>query len=172
MTVTQEGVAAQIIIPANGANAVALSSLFVWSPVTGAQRYVLTVGTTPGGAELLTTPEIAQNSFTVSGLPASTLLYARVRTKFDATTWTSSDISFTTVDHVSSVQVLGAQTPSPVVSGQSTQYGANAGTSVNRLHRIRRLCTATLSATGLPAGASATFTPSSVTSSASNQFAS
>src|SRR5439155_20685818 len=110
--------------------------------------------------------EIAQTSATVPNLPASRLLYARLRTKFVTPTlaWTQTDISFTTVDHVSSVQgvqVLGAQTPNPVVHGQSTQYGAGASTSVKiAFTGSGGTCTANLSATGLPTGASATFAPS------------
>ena len=171
VTVTQEGLAALFSLPVEGMNPVATSSLFIWSSVSAAQRYVLTIGTTPGGADLWDTGEVAQTSAPVTNLPASRLLYARVRTKFDATTWTQSDISFTTVDHASSLQVPGAQTPSPVVAGQSTQYGTSAGSSVQiAFTGSGGGCTTVLSASGLPSGATATFAPGSVTSSASNQF--
>ena len=115
MTVTQEGVAALFIAPSNGANAVATTLLFRWTFVTGALRYVLTIGTTPGGADVVDTGEIAQTTYNVANMPPSRLLYARLRTKFDAHHRGRRPISSSRRSTTStSVQVLGAQTPSPV----------------------------------------------------------
>src|SRR6185436_4484983 len=171
VNVTQEGLAAIIFSPANGATSVHTTSPFQWLAVSGAQSYALTVGTTPGGSDLVNTGEITQTSWVVSNLPASRLLYARIRTRFDAVTTTQHDITFTTVDRVSSLQLLGAQSPNPIAAGSTAQYGANASSSVKvSFTGALGTCTVTFSATGLPSGATATFSPASATSSATSQF--
>ncbi|PYK58642.1 MAG: hypothetical protein DME43_10880, partial [Verrucomicrobia bacterium] len=66
---------------------------------------------------------------------------------------------------INKVTVVGAQTPSPVVPGNSVSYGNTAANSVNvTFNGNNSTCSVTLSASGLPAGATATFTPSSFSS--------
>jgi hypothetical protein len=171
-TVTQEGLAAQFITPANGSTTVSTSWNFGWTQV-GGLKYILLVGTTPGGSDILNTGELngTTTSNLVSNMPASRLLFARVRTKWSTNQFTNADISFTTLDRLTGVTVLGSQAPSPVIAGSTAQYGAGASTSVKASFTgSGGGCTVTMSATGLPTGATATFTPSSFPSSAVDQF--
>src|SRR4029077_18285008 len=53
VTVFQEGLAALISLPGNGQNPVSTTPLVAWGSVPGAVKYSLTLGTTPGAADLL-----------------------------------------------------------------------------------------------------------------------
>src|SRR5205823_9038096 len=77
-----------------------------------------------------------------------------------------TDVKFTDAG-INKVTVVGAQTPNPVLPGNSTTYGnGTAANSVNVTFSGNAVsCPVTLSVTGgLPAGATATFTPSSFSS--------
>src|SRR5438105_8421045 len=75
-----------------------------------------------------------------------------------------AEVEFTDAG-INKVTVVGAQTPSPVVPGNSVSYGNTAANSVNvTFNGNNSTCSVTLSASGLPAGATATFTPSSFSS--------
>ena len=66
----------------------------------------------------------------------------------------------------------GAQTPNPVIAGNTAQYGANAANSVEVQFNgnTNNNCTVNLSViSGLPSGATATFSPASVTGVGSNE---
>jgi subtilisin family serine protease len=67
---------------------------------------------------------------------------------------------------IQSVTVLGLQTPSPVVAGNFATYGSSATNSVRvRFNGNNGSCTVSLSVSaGLPAGATATFDPASLSS--------
>ena len=70
--------------------------------------------------------------------------------------------TFTDATHLRDVTVLGAQTPNPVTPGNSATYGTVAANSVQVRFNGNGNCTVNLSATGLPAGATAAFAPSSL----------
>src|SRR5207249_11364443 len=77
-----------------------------------------------------------------------------------------ADVKFTDAG-INKVTVVGAQTPSPVLPGNTATYGnGTAANSVNvTFNGNNNQCTVDLSVTaGLPAGATATFTPSSFSS--------
>ncbi len=168
VTVRQEGLAGLFAAPANGATNVKTTNVtFAWSAQAGAQSYDLMIGTTLGAFDVYDSGEMTTTTRIVPTLPASRLLYGRIRTRWDATTTTAQDITFTTVDRISGLQVLGSQTPNPVVAGGSVQYGAGAANSVKASFTgSLGTCSATFGATGLPTGATATFTPTSAASSA------
>jgi Bacterial Ig-like domain (group 3)/Galactose oxidase, central domain len=86
------------------------------------------------------------------------------------TTFTDS-VSF----QIGSVTVLGAQDPNPVLAGNNAQYGADAAHSIAVTFNANgggsgtTSCTANLSVSaGLPSGATAAFSPSSLTTSGSS----
>ena len=81
MTVFQEGFAALFISPTNGAINVKTTNVFMaWSAQTGVQSYRLTIGTTLGAADVYDSGEVTATTRTVPSMPASRLLYARLRT--------------------------------------------------------------------------------------------
>jgi hypothetical protein len=75
----------------------------------------------------------------------------------------TAQATFTDATHLRDITVLGSQTTNPVTAGNSTTYGTTAATSVQVRFNGNGSCTATLAAVGLPSGATATFTPSTVT---------
>jgi hypothetical protein len=52
---------------------------FAWSAVAGASGYELQVGTTPGGTDLFESGVVTEQMLQVSSLPATGIVYARVR---------------------------------------------------------------------------------------------
>src|SRR5436190_6284909 len=75
-----------------------------------------------------------------------------------------AEVEFTDAG-INKVTVVGAQTPSPVVPGNGVNYGSTAANSVNvTFNGNNNTCSVSLSASGLPAGAAATFSPSSFSS--------
>jgi hypothetical protein len=67
--------------------------------------------------------------------------------------------TFTDSTSLKSVAVTGSQSPNPIVSGGAATYTIAVGFNGNNSS-----CTANLTVSGLPAGASGSFSPSSVTS--------
>src|SRR5438477_2129823 len=75
-----------------------------------------------------------------------------------------ADVEFTDAG-INKVNVVGAQTPSPLVPGNGVSYGSTAANSVNvTFNGNNNTCSVSLSASGLPAGAAAAFSPSSFSS--------
>src|SRR6185295_12301796 len=68
---------------------------FTWTPVSSALGYRLTVGSSAGASDLGDTGEVAGTSVLVPGLPANSLIFARLSTHF-AAGWQWQDIQFTT----------------------------------------------------------------------------
>jgi subtilase family serine protease len=68
--------------PVNGQLAVATPSTFTWSTVQGSQNYLLVVGTTVYGSDLVNSGVLpaSQSSFAVPKLPAGKVLYATLLT--------------------------------------------------------------------------------------------
>lgn len=97
-----------------------------------------------------------------------------VRFTLTATGQTSgrtAQATFTDATGLNSVTMLGTQTPTPVAPGGSVSYGAAASSSVQVRFNGNGSCTVSLTASGLPAGASATFAPTGLTgASTGNQF--
>jgi YDG domain-containing protein/Big-like domain-containing protein/MBG domain-containing protein len=97
-----------------------------------------------------------------------------VRFTLTATGQTSgrtAQATFTDNTGLNSVTMLGTQTPTPVTPGGSATYGTIASNSVQVRFNGNGSCTVTLSVSGLPAGATAGFAPTSLTgTSTGNQF--
>lgn len=100
--------------PAAGATGVSRTPTLAWSPATGATGYLLNVGTTPGGTNILNNVDVGNvNSYVIPAantLNYSTMYYIRVVPTNNLGTITNcSDSSFTTV-----------AVPCPSVSAPST----------------------------------------------------
>ena len=87
--------------PVDGSVKVDLKRPFKWEAVPGAASYVLQVGTTPGGNDLLDTGETRATSHKIPPLPSGQVLFARLRTKFEVpevglgkSQWGNSDVRF------------------------------------------------------------------------------
>ena len=80
--------------------------------------------------------------------------------------------TFTDGARIQSVAMLGPQSPNPVPAGQSAQYGSVATSSLRVAFNglLVGTCTVSLSASNLPAGVTANFSPS-VLSGTAGQFA-
>ncbi len=83
--------------PVNGQLGVAVPTTFTWSTVAGAQSYILVVGTTVYGSNLVNSGVLpaSQSSLSVPGLPHGRLLYATLLTLVDGT-WTFQLVGFGT----------------------------------------------------------------------------
>ncbi|MDP9074321.1 MAG: Ig domain-containing protein [Actinomycetota bacterium] len=71
---------ATMTYPTNGQLNVDTTRAFTWSTIPDAYAYVLWIGTTPGGSELLSSSYLppSQASFTVPALPSGPTLYATI----------------------------------------------------------------------------------------------
>jgi hypothetical protein len=74
----------------------------------------------------------------------------------------TAQATFTDATHLRDVTVLGSQTTNPVIAGSATTFGTTAATSVQVRFNGNGTCTVTLSASGLPSGATASFAPSTL----------
>jgi PKD repeat protein len=94
-TVTPDRVA--FTYPTAGQQNINTITPFSWSPATGAQGYQLTIGTKPGGADLVNSGILAAGvtSYREPALPTGTTLYAKIVAKINGS-WTDYQaISFT-----------------------------------------------------------------------------
>ncbi len=84
--------------PLNGQANVARSLIVSWSTIAQAQGYVLVVGTTKHGSDLVNSGVLpaSTSSFSVSSLPAGTTLYATLLTETNGAWTRYQDIVFTT----------------------------------------------------------------------------
>ncbi len=64
--------------PTNGSTIPGGTAGLTWTTVDGAANYKVTVGTTPGGSDVLNTTVIGSTSLLNTPLPASTTLYAKI----------------------------------------------------------------------------------------------
>src|SRR4051812_7868091 len=121
----------------------------------------------------MTIPAGSNGEFVLSPYFIVELRHLGVRfhvTALGAQTTMQADVYFTD-SNPQELLLLGAQTPSPVVRGNTASYGTTAATSVRlRFGGNNDPCTVTLSVTGLPSGAIATFTPNPVVSTGADQF--
>lgn len=87
---------AQLTRPTMGSTGVDTTQPFAWTTVDGANSYYFTIGTTPGGRDVVDTGEIGSTSDLVrSTLPDDKMLYARVYTLYGGKWRNSDDVSFT-----------------------------------------------------------------------------
>ncbi|MDP9956548.1 hypothetical protein J2X97_002207 [Epilithonimonas hungarica] len=149
-TVTTAPSCTTLTSPANESTVSAGNSVFTWPTVATAVNYKLSIGTTPGGSDVLNTT-VAGNSLNVS-LPTNSTLYAKVtptNSNGDATGCTeitfntNSTISYcgpitasATVYPISSVTFNGTTKTSAATTGgpayedyTSTVFNATVGTS-------------------------------------------
>jgi len=97
ITITARPPIATLTHPVNGQSGVATSTTFTWVPIAGAQNYLLAIGTTPGGTNVLRTGLIAPTAtgYAVAKMPAHQRLYAAILTEVNGT-WGSQSVTFST----------------------------------------------------------------------------
>jgi hypothetical protein len=86
---------AMMVYPYAGASDVSATETFVWSGVSEAQAYRVTVGTTPGGSDIADSGETRATRFEVTGVQPGQTLYAQVATQL-RDTWAVDAVTFTT----------------------------------------------------------------------------
>ncbi len=84
--------------PIYGQGSITTPSAFAWTTVAVAQNYLLTVGTTMYGSDLVNSGPLppTQSSFPVSSLPAAKVLYATLYTKVGGTWVYHAPVTFAT----------------------------------------------------------------------------
>lgn len=126
---------ATVFDPPDGASDVSVQKTLRWSGVSGAQAYVLWIGSSAGGADVLTTPETASTAYTPARIPANQQLFARLWTKAGGI-WRYADSRFTTApaavlitpaNGASEVDLTEITTWTPVATAQA--YYLYVGTS-------------------------------------------
>ncbi|MBT8309187.1 MAG: T9SS type B sorting domain-containing protein [Flavobacteriaceae bacterium] len=91
-----------LINPLAGSTNVAVDATISWDPVTGVTGYIISLGTTPGGTDIINqVPVGTSNSFTPPvGMPDNTLVYVTITLFFfDQPDITCPSQSFTTEDY-------------------------------------------------------------------------
>ncbi|HZS52607.1 MAG TPA: YDG domain-containing protein, partial [Bryobacterales bacterium] len=124
----------------------------VESPDDGDGPHVLTPTADPAG-----------NISAQFPIEANDIGIAFTLTATGGTSGLTAQTTFTDTTHLKAIKVLGAQTPNPVVAGNSATYGTTASNSIEVDFNGNGSCPVTLSATGLPTGATAAFAPGSLT---------
>mgnify|MGYP001824573189 CR=1 FL=1 len=91
----------QLSYPLNGATDIPVSATITWPAVAGINGYLISLGTTPGGEEILSSLPIGVNNFYAAptGLPENTQIYVTIGlVLFDAPPIICSSETFTTID--------------------------------------------------------------------------
>jgi hypothetical protein len=143
-TFTAVPLAARLIHPTANTVVQPNGNTFWWTAVPQVEAYVLRIGTTPGGIQVLDSGETAANYLTAPALPENATLYARLSTRRDGV-WRTVDSSFTTgaaapgsgplatfitpADNgiVSSDTIRVSWTPSPAAIGYHVHVGTSPG---------------------------------------------
>ncbi len=84
----------QFVFPTDGSVAVDATQLFRWTPPHNSDAQELRVGTSAGANDLFDSGEIVTTSTSVSGLPTTGPLYARILSRVNGE-WRHKDIGFT-----------------------------------------------------------------------------
>jgi hypothetical protein len=136
---TQSG--AVITIPTNTSTLTSASTTFTWSAgPAGTTSYGLNVGTTLGGADLVNIGPLSGTSTTVNLPTNGTLIYVRLWTVLNGTTYLSRDFTYTEFTQSGAVITIPTNT-STLTSASTTftwsagpagttSYGLNVGTSL------------------------------------------
>ncbi|MEX0289026.1 MAG: T9SS type B sorting domain-containing protein [Flavobacteriaceae bacterium] len=91
----------EISFPLDGATDIAVDATITWPAVEGINGYVISLGTSPGGTELLNSHPTGQDNFYTAplGLPDNTMIYVSFNLiPFDGPPIVCSGIMFRTVD--------------------------------------------------------------------------
>ncbi|SNR71433.1 gliding motility-associated C-terminal domain-containing protein [Maribacter sedimenticola] len=90
----------EFTFPLNGDTDIAVNATFTWAEVIGYNGYILSIGTTPQGKDILNAKPIGTDTFYTPpvGLPANSLLYATLSlVPYDGPPIGCQEISFTTI---------------------------------------------------------------------------
>ncbi len=87
------GVASRLLTPDRDATNVTSAQVFAWEQVANADAYVFSIGTRPGGRDVVDSGETKRTWWVADALPPGARLFARVRTRVGER-WSSTDLSF------------------------------------------------------------------------------
>ncbi|MEO7276008.1 MAG: fibronectin type III domain-containing protein [Vicinamibacterales bacterium] len=87
------GVASRLLSPQRGAEDVTSAQIFSWEQVAKAEAYDFSIGTEPGGRDVVDSGETKRTWWVADSLPAGAQLFARLRTRV-GDRWTATDLSF------------------------------------------------------------------------------
>ncbi len=139
---------------------------FSWSPETNAQAYRLTIGTNPGGADLVNSGTLASNvtSYREPALPTGQTLYARLAWEVNGSWGDGQDVSFTAAPNpvvftdptqgqtaVSSPTTFTWST-SPAATGYQLWVGTSRGSGSLLKSGLLNVGTSSVELSALPAG--------------------
>ncbi|MGB5499990.1 MAG: hypothetical protein WBM77_13760, partial [Maribacter sp.] len=105
--VSQGQVCPNLSYPQNGASQIPVDATITWPAVGGINGYLISLGTSPGGVDLLNGLPIGQNNFYTAptGLPDNTQIYVSISlVLFDAPPISCLTETFTTIDVTSAPQ--------------------------------------------------------------------
>ena len=121
---------ANFTLPTNGSVIFSSSQAFSWNQAPGAEYYGLTIGSTQGGYELLSTGPLPANSlsYTVAALPPGMHLWARIYT-YAQGQWIWNDSSFSVAGPSSATFIRPTNGATNVTTNQPFSWTAvpNAG---------------------------------------------
>jgi hypothetical protein len=105
--------------PTPGSRLAGTSAKFMWTTVSGATGYILSVGTTGAGSyNLYYSGSVTTTSATVNNLPTNgATIYARLTTEFGGT-WVHTDYTYT----ATSLAAMTSPTPSSTLTGSSVTF--------------------------------------------------
>jgi hypothetical protein len=97
--------APRFVNPRSGETGVGTATTMEWTEVAGASTYALSIGTTPGGKDILADRQVSGTQTSVESLPQANALYARV-TSGSGSTLGFGDVVFTTRPAAVSARLL------------------------------------------------------------------
>lgn len=113
----------RFISPRSGETNVGGSTTLRWTTVVGASNYTLTVGTSPGAADVLPPSVTSQNELAVSGLPSANALYGRVSTRVNGQL-AIGDVVFSPKSSVAAARTLRPASGGSLAAGTSIQWSS------------------------------------------------
>ena len=115
--------------PTPGSMLAGSSATFQWTPGTGVAEYWLSVGSTPGGHDVLSTSTALSTSYPASGLPTDArTLYVTLWSRFGASTWLSKSYTYQAFDPRAE---MTSPTPGSELAGSGITFAWSAGTGVS-----------------------------------------
>jgi streptogramin lyase len=118
--------ASAITSPTPGGTLTSASTTFTWNAgPAGATGYGLNVGTSPGGADLVNIGPLSGTSVTVNLPTNGTLIYVRLWTILNGTTYLSNDYTYTEFTQLASA--ITSPVPGSTLTSTSATFTWNAG---------------------------------------------
>jgi hypothetical protein len=124
-TYTEFAQPATMTSPSNGGTLTSAATTFTWNAALGSVTgYGLNVGTSPGGANLVNIYPLSGTSVTVTLPTNGTLIYVRLWTVFNGTTYFYNDYTYT--EFAQSVSAIIGPVPGSTLTSAATTFTWNA----------------------------------------------